>query len=448
MSRLPDWVVDAVSPTDDERERLEQPVDPALLGGCADVTSPSADEVASLLRRLRQADAPSPLGWLRPAPVLCAVAALLVAALLLWPSPYPPIGVAIELAEGELLELGPSVDLVGPATLVVVERGRVELLDGRLAAEVDPEGRQRTLAIDSGALTTVVVGTRFVVTRVRSRETVAVERGRVRVATPEGDLLLGAGEELTWPEPVEVTASAPSTLPSLDLAPQTPAEPPQEPGPEPVAVLTAPTRLPPVEPAPEEPPAARVLPPGVLIAELGPEIEPDDVRDFGRIQEALEMNTAATSTLVMTERFLAKHRDSSLAAEARIIRLELLAQTAPPRDAISDLDRWLAANPDDPQFLRLLELRADTARDGLRDPRGALPGYRVLATRARGERRARAQAFRGLCAYSEGLDDEAIEALTEALINDFLPEALRFEVSEALAALESARTVLPMRKAQ
>lgn len=443
MSGLPDWVVDAVSPTDDELERVGQPLDPALRSGCADVTAPSGVEVDSLLRRLRAVDAPVRRpARLRPVPVLPAVAALALVALLLWPSPYPPFGVPIELAEGELLELGVSIDLRGPATLVVVERGRVELLAGRLGVEVEPLGDEGELAIASGALTTSVVGTRFEVVRGSERETVSVERGRLRVETPEGTRLLGPGERLSWPEVIEVTSSEPPVE-------RVPAKLPEEPVPAPVAVMAAEPRRPEPARSPEEP-APRVADPApeILVAELGPEIEPEDVRAFRRILEAREMNTSATATLVMSERFLSKHRDSDLAGEVRIIRLEILAQTASPREALGELDGWLGAHADDPQFLRLLELRADVARDGLRDCRSALPGYRVLAARGRGERRARAQAFRGLCAYSEGLNDEAWEALNEALPNDFLPETLRFEVSEALAALESARTVLPMRKAQ
>ncbi len=441
MSRLPDWVVDATSPTEDELERLEQPLEPGLLEGCADVTAPSQAEVDGLVRRLRSAPSPSPRPWLRPLPALTAVAAVALLALLLWPASYPPVGVPIELADGELLELGPSIDLVGPATLVVVARGRVELQQGRLTAEVDPLGKQRELAIDSGALTTVVVGTRFVVSRSPDRETVAVERGRVRVQTPMGESSLGAGESLTWPEPVEMVNAQPAS----ERTPAEGPEPAPEPAPEPVALATPAARRPEPAPEPDEPPEVAELMSRIEVAELGP---PLDVLHFERIQKELKMNTAPITTLRLTETFLSRHPDSALAREATIIRLELLAQTAPPRDALSELDRWLAAHPEDPQFLALLELRADTARDGLRDCRGALPGYRVLATRARGERRARAQAFRGLCAFSEGLNEEARDALTEALDNDFLPEGLRFEVSEALGTLERSGSVLPMRKAQ
>ena len=159
------------------------------------------------------------------------------------------------------------------------------------------------------------------------------------------------------------------------------------------------------------------------------------------------MNSAPTATLRITELFLQRHPDSELAEEATILRLELLAQTAPPRQALSALDAWLGEHPDHAQFLPLLEKRADVARNGLQDCRVALPAYRVLATRARGERKARGRAFRGLCALSEGLEEEAREALTEALDDPFLPEALRFEVTESLAHLETQGRVVPLRKA-
>ncbi len=162
------------------------------------------------------------------------------------------------------------------------------------------------------------------------------------------------------------------------------------------------------------------------------------------------MHHAPTATLRLVELFLQRHPASDLADEARVLQLELLAQTAPPRQAMSALDGWLASNPDHPQFLTMLESRANVARNGLRNCRMALPSYRVRATRASGERKARGKAWRGLCAWSEGLNDEASEALLEAIDDPFLPENLRFEVTEALAAVESSGRVMPMprRRAQ
>lgn len=500
MSPMPTWIGQAATPTEGEVGRLCSPVardvldacaaattptsaeidlvraspDPAVLRDCADATAPSGAEVARLLLRLRAR--PSGTSWLAiPRPVFAAVVAALIAAggLLLLRGPgWPDPGTGIRLADGEHLRLGPSIELEGPAGLAFGVRGQVELLDGRVAAEVDPNGRQRVLSIRAGELLATVVGTRFEIAVSDGRAVVRVERGMIRVQAPSVDRLLVAGEGMSWPEAATVvsrtTAVQPEPPPSdasqaafADSAPGGRAARAQDPPAVPVHERSLPSKgealalrervAPPPRPGPERPEILDPSRPEIAPAAPGEPAcatEPDDVRHFRRLLEAIEMNRSPAITLHLAEEFLSRHTDSMLAEEARIIRLELLAQVAPAAEAVAELDGWLAQHPDHPAFLDLLERRADVARNGLRSCRQALPGYRVLAARAAGERRARARAFRGLCAFSEGLNDEARTSLTEALEDPFLAEDLRFEVGETLASLESSGVLLRLRRAR
>jgi hypothetical protein len=359
MSRFPDWVGDAVTPTDDELDRLASPVPEGLVADCADATSPSEVELGRLLRRLRTpAPRRAPLAaMLRPVPM--AAALLVVAA------------TAFALATRD-----PAPD------------GLDEVVPAPVESEEAPE--------------------------------------------PEVEPTVVAAE----PEP--------TALRTTDEAPAEPAR--RRPERTPTAAPRSPAIEPTTTPAVREQERVAVLDPRQPDETTEPS-DPADVRAFRRVVEESEMN-APQSTLILSERFLQKHPESELAEEVRIIRLEAMAQVGEPREALAALDGWLATRPEHPQFLSLLELRADVARDGLRDPRSALAGYRVLASRGRGEQKARGQAFRGLCAWSLGLEDEAYDSLSEAQSNHFLPEDLRFEVTEALAALEASRRVVPMRKAQ
>ncbi len=450
---MPGWVVTAVTPTDEEVERLRNPLDGALLEACADATTPTSGEVEALVRRL--ASGPERAHTVGPVFVwagVAAVAALLLVALLpgsqnRWPEP----GAVVALSDRPL-RLGPSIELTGRGDVRFGAPGHLDIVEGTVRATVDPTGRDRALTIASGPVSASVVGTVFSVAWDGERAEVAVERGRVRYVSPDEARLLGAGDSAAWPADAGLAAAPPATpMPRLSPVP----EPEQAPT---VARATTSPATSPITTAPVPPASSAGAPPhpepepvAVLApsddADPAPDVLPDDVRNFTRIQESIEMNSAPATTLRLTELFLARHPDSELAEEATILRLELLAQAAPPRQALSALDAWISEHPDHAQFLRLLEMRADVARNGLQDCRVALPSYRVLAEKARGSRKARARAFRGLCAVSEGLDDEARIALSDALDDPFLPEALRFEVTESLAYLETQGNVMPLRKA-
>jgi hypothetical protein len=374
---VPGWVVDAVSPTDDELARLDEPVPAELLEAAAAVTEAQPREVASLVRRLRA----RPEGRRRLLPAyglgggsvfawglaLAAASAVVVASVVAPPAPTPPA-----------LEAAP---IVAPLTTPL------ERPDPVIPSLPEPPA-----------------------------STSSAEGASAPPAAGAADAAPAGASE-------SVRSGPPSAASRTDKAP------------------------PPVDPLPTDPPETMA----VLSAPVEPLPAPDDDAD-GRTRiwshDSFDVNRAPPTPLRLTELFLQRHPDSPLAEEATILRLELLAQTAPPRQAMAALDGWLSAHADHAQFLPLLEVRANLARNGMQNCRTALNSYRTLAKRARGARKARALAFGGLCALSEGLDDEARESLDAASGDAFLPENLRFEVIEALAHLESMGRVIPLRRAQ
>ena len=352
---VPGWVVDAVSPTEGELDRLVHPIDADVLAAVTDAVSPSSREVLALLARVRAE--PARGGGLIP---------------------------AFGAGGGSFLMRGLALAAAGVVTVGVATSNR--------APPPPPPPVLAPLVIPAERAAPVIL------------------------TAPE--------RPVPTPVPEELPVAAPPAAPTRTVV-----------------------ASPPVDPLPTDPTETlAVLAPPVEQEPLGRDDE--DVRNFTRIQESIDMNSAPATTLHLTELFLQRHPDSPLAEEATILRLELLAQTAPPRQAMAALDGWLSTQVDHPQFLRLLEVRADLARNGMQNCRAALASYRTLATRARGARKARASAFGGLCALSEGLDDEARESLSTAIADPFLPEALRFEVTEALAHLETMGRVVPLRKAQ
>jgi transmembrane sensor len=76
----------------------------------------------------------------------------------------------------------------------------VRLAAGAARFSVTPNP-QRKLRVLSGSTVVTVLGTVFDVSRSKSGVSVAVERGRVHVAWPDGARVLGAGETLAVPDP-------------------------------------------------------------------------------------------------------------------------------------------------------------------------------------------------------------------------------------------------------
>jgi transmembrane sensor len=85
----------------------------------------------------------------------------------------------------------------------------------------------RTFEVHAGDVSVRVLGTAFVVERLGSSARVSVERGRVRVAWPGGEELLGVGEAGEFPPPPAPPAPPASALPAEAPESEPPsAEPP------------------------------------------------------------------------------------------------------------------------------------------------------------------------------------------------------------------------------
>jgi hypothetical protein len=91
----------------------------------------------------------------------------------------------LEWSDGSRIEPGPGTRLRAGGD------GRIDLLDGRIVAEVEP--RRDPFAIHAGGILVEVLGTRFAVEAGASTAAVQVERGRVAVAGGGGRLELGPG---------------------------------------------------------------------------------------------------------------------------------------------------------------------------------------------------------------------------------------------------------------
>ncbi len=93
---------------------------------------------------------------------------------------------------------------------------------GRARFDVVPN-HARTFEVHAGDVSVRVLGTAFVVERVGSSARVSVERGRVRVAWPGGEELLGVGEAGEFPPPQATPAPPPSAVPVEAPSVETPS---------------------------------------------------------------------------------------------------------------------------------------------------------------------------------------------------------------------------------
>jgi transmembrane sensor len=92
------------------------------------------------------------------------------------------------------------------------------VVSGRARFDVVPN-HARTFEVHAGDVSVRVLGTAFVVERAGSGARVSVERGRVRVAWPGGEVLLGVGEAGEFPPPQATPEPPPSAVPveALDV---------------------------------------------------------------------------------------------------------------------------------------------------------------------------------------------------------------------------------------
>lgn len=447
------WIGDALEPREAEVRAVVEGMAPELREALASATAPTEAEVARLLRR-RPAAAPArgaSWGWVAMGGLALAGAA---AAVLLWPAPDPgyglveaPLDVAQALPPGVRLELGPSIDVLGEGTFVVEAAGEggtaVRVVDGRVRFEVEPGGAYRALTVRAEDVAVSVVGTVFDVERGADGVAVSVERGRVAVRWPEGEVFVSGGGAWTRPGVVADAAPVPGDAPAAAVAP--PVELTVEPAE--ARTLERPARgaagageasSAPVMPS-DRPAAAPVA--DAAIAAPGAEgtadaglLTPGTAFDeIGQLLHFQATGLAGEPLLREIDGFLARHGAADEAGEAEILRLQTLASVDPGRGADA-MRAWLDAHPgSDREALIRYDLARVTHRE-LGRCASALPDYRAVADADRGFG-AQAAAGAGLCAGQLGAGRLAEEYLRLALERG-LEGPLRAEVEAALAASE------------
>jgi hypothetical protein len=367
VSEIPPWVRDATRPTDSEIGRVASPLDPDVARIARAVTSPSEWEIGRIRPRLPRRRLS--LAW------LAIPAAALVG---LWAGRAAMAPQATEIAisskddglflvrPGEVVEIARGVRASGDGVVRVVPGairvdGRLHLAITDLAAfELSSGHFEATAAevdVDAGDVLTVASG---------------------EVRGP-GDTILRPGDR--WPPPVSIAVIA--------QGPPAPVAAPREirPAPPPVVALQP---EPPVEPKPAEQAPA--------------------VAAWRSVLDALESHPKPAEQAVLLGEYSASWPDSPFAPEARSLQLLALAQSAPPAQALKEIEQALAGHP--PRALELHAAAASIARDRLHDCARAAPHDQVVAE-AGGPAGAQAQALLGLCAAGAGRRGEARATLLQ-----------------------------------
>ncbi len=426
-----------------------------------EATEPTSFEVARLQAKVRAGD---PVRSRRLAPIFAvgAGAALVLAFALTRPSgpayTAPALGTQLALSEGA--QLGPSIILSGAGTALVTRadtaRTVVTLEEGRLVAEVDPDGAYRNFTVRApGDVEVHVVGTKFTVAWEADTGEVSVERGRVAVyVETSGPNYLRAGESWTWDggaaveeeshdRPVPgVTDGAPEPPDGSALQPVPASDGPEESmvnrtTPSPDTPAPTPERADSVTSAASDPEAVAVIDPLPEPSEATN--QPDDLaaaKAFGLVVASAEQQDWSTAA-DLADRFIATHPNHSLAAEAGYVRIDALSHSV-PQAAVDTAADWLNSYPRHHRRADVLFLHATIAYDRLGDCGAALPSYTELSRLAAGEQQAKAFAFQGLCAKELGQSDLARSAIGAALNHSDLPRALK-------APLKRAERELPTR---
>jgi hypothetical protein len=121
------------------------------------------------------------------------------------PAPVIPLLASSTIAtgpgQGSRVTLDQVIVQVGADTHAAIRREAdgatvLDLARGSLDCDVAPRRRAAPFRVRSGAITVAVLGTRFSVWRIGEDVRVDVIRGRVSIASPSTQVLLGAGE--TW----------------------------------------------------------------------------------------------------------------------------------------------------------------------------------------------------------------------------------------------------------
>lgn len=325
---IPPELREALEPSDEELTRFGEPLAAGLLASLASATEPSAAELARL--QPRQPRRARPL-W------LVAVAAALLTFVLL-PRPDAPGTIA------------PGVEVYGSAAVALVNEDvlLVELQDGLAVfraeervlvraggVDVDFEDARLSILLDDGDVL------------------VDVFQGRAEVRTGSDTALLGAGE--SWRHPSDFGASA-----VLDPVRAVRVDAEIDEGQATAAMHPI------LEPS-------RPLPRRVAADEV-PEVDPSLIP----YSELMEAHDDGRLMLADVDGFLETHPDSMFAREARVWRLERLAEEVDPADALFEVESWLARYPSSPRFAEVHYLRATLLRDRLENCEAAVPSYLVV----------------------------------------------------------------------
>ncbi len=398
MSRWPRWIVHALSPTPRELDAVDPGPPSDLVEIARQATTPLVDEVAMMVRPpLPEVRRSSP-SWVVPV----ALVALAVAMFwVYWPQPQHtdlPMNQEIRLV-GRDHVLGPDIDFRGIGEVNVQRAGSdgniVRLVRGAVHFEVDPAGTQRALRVLAGETVVEVRGTIFSVFYIDGIASVDVARGRVSVNGPTYTGSLTAGQSWTQERPDQIV----------------------------------------VVEVPSDPTVQECPPSAAVVNTDSPVAEPDAVAAYTAIFDQLDHPDVFPRELLREmEDFLAKYPSSPLVEEVTALHLEVDARVRPVWQIVPDIDTFLDEHAQTPRRLSLLELRATLLREN-QDCEGALPTYRILATEGSGQLRARAEAWRGLCAHQLGNGAEARLALATALTLG-VKHPLEAEVRIALESMQ------------
>ncbi len=384
MKRWPPEVTGALEPGADEVARVGSP--PPAPPWCAEATTPEEAEVTRLVARAGLAPVRRRALALRPVLAIGLVTALvLVGVLRLLPQHQAPTTGAATLVEGSILRFGPSITVTGAGDLLVLRSDRegtaLELVRGRALFEVDPRGTARHLEVLAAAVTVEVTGTRFSVERDGDRVVVQVERGSVAVHRSQGSLSLHAGErwsqdeERPVPEPPVGSAGDPTAVVAL------------------AASGAATNAVQPPSPTPVDLHGGHSAPLGGAMERVAV----DQALSWAAILELRARGAHVDRLLLEIERFQAAGPELALAAEAGVMRLQLVAETLPGEEVLPQVDAWLEAHPSNGRALEVELLRATVAREQLEDCALALPSYARVASEADGALREHAQAWLEYC---------------------------------------------------
>lgn len=331
---MKDEFTEALTPSQAEIDRLLEPLDPNLLGACAEATAPRPHEMARLRPRVRRRSR---------APLLLAGALALGLALFALPDAQPVVATAgwtvSEQADIRVLQAEPAI---------------VQVQSGTAVFDV-PKGTP--LEVRVGDVEVHVLGTHFSVQETDDGVRVEVFEGRVSVRWPEGMTSLVAGSVWVQPAPtVALVERAVRRFEAETTRPETVA-----------AVYPAPVDEP---EEPEEPARPNTVEAALTWAVI------NDRYDLGERDDRL---------IDDLESWLELYPDHAVHEEAEVVRLELYAVSRPPRMAIAEMEAWLVSNPYSPRRLEVLYRLGHVARMELNDCDRAIRAYQVVAREDEGE---------------------------------------------------------------